>query len=143
MPHALDTLARRIARHGRRITALERGSRRPRPAWRDLPLTGNTTVPDPRRPPQMRLTPSETLELSGQIGLTDERAVDEAVCALLPEHYRPAVPRILTVASDVTRATLNLELAADGTVMLHPPAGRPVQATWLSLDGLTCRLDGP
>lgn len=143
MPLALDTLARRIAHHGRRITALERGSRRPRPAWRDLPLTGNTTIPDPQRAPQMRLTPSEMLELSGLIGLPDQRAVDGAVCALLPADYRPAVSRVLTVASDVTRATLNLELTHTGRVVLRVPADRPVKATWLSLDGLACRLDGP
>lgn len=142
MPHSIDTLAKRIARLGRRIAALERGSRRPWPAWRDLPLTGNTAVTAPELAPQIRITPWDTLELSGRIGIPDERAVDAAVCALLPEDYRPAVPRLLPVASDAARTALHIELTPEGEAVLSIPTGRTAKASWFSLDGLACRLDG-
>lgn len=92
MPDTIATLARRLARLDRRVTVLERARRAPYPAWRDLPLTGDTAMPDPVQPPQVRANLWGTLEFSGRIGLPVGRAVDETVVALLPEGYEPAAP---------------------------------------------------
>lgn len=140
MPHSIDTLAKRIARLGRRIAALERGSRRPQPAWRDLPLTGDTAIPDPDAAPQMRITPWDTLELSGLIGIPGERVTDEAVFALLPEDYRPTGTRVVQATSNA-RTAVHLHLTPPGQAVLRVPSGRSTKANWLSLDGLSCRLD--
>ncbi len=94
----------------RRVTALERARRAPYPLWRDLPLTGGTAVPDLDQPPQVRANPWDTLEFSGRIGLPKGRALDQAVIALLPEGFAPAVPRTVSVASDAARRALHIEI---------------------------------
>ncbi|MFJ9617827.1 hypothetical protein [Streptomyces noursei] len=142
MPDTIADLARRLASLERRVTALERAQRAPYPPWRHLPLTGHTAVPDPAQLPQLRANPWNTLEFGGRIGLPEGRAVDEAVVALLPEGYRPAVPRTVPVASDAARRELRLDIDPKGHVSLRVQDGGTVKATWLSLDGTSCRIDG-
>ncbi|MER7047959.1 hypothetical protein [Streptomyces jumonjinensis] len=142
MPDTIADLARRMARLERRVTKLERAQRAPRPPWRNLPLTGDTAVPDPDRPPQLREMPWDELEFSGRIGLPGSRAVDGTVIALLPDDYEPAATRTLPVASDAQRRALQLELDREGRVTLRVPgAGGGTRATWISLDGVSCRSD--
>lgn len=141
MPDTIATLARRLARLERRVTALERARRAPYPPWRDLPLTGNTSVADPDLPPQVRANLWDTMEFSGRIGLSDGRAVDEAVVGLLPDGYGPAVPRTVPVASDAARRELHIEIDSEGRLILRVQDGGSVKATWISLDSASCRID--
>ncbi|MFI1830700.1 hypothetical protein ACH41E_30325 [Streptomyces sp. NPDC020412] len=142
MPDTIADLARRLARLERRVTVVERARRVPRPPWRDLPLTGETSVPDPDRPPQLRELPWDELEFSGRIGLPNGRAVDGSLVALLPDGYEPAAPRTLPVASDAQRRGVQLELDSEGRVTLRVPgAGGGTRATWIGLDGVSCRSD--
>ncbi|OIJ97784.1 hypothetical protein BIV25_13330 [Streptomyces sp. MUSC 14] len=141
----LDTiaeLARRLAGLERRVTALERAARAPYPPWRDLPLTADTEVPDSAQPPQIRATPWNTLEFSGRIGLSGGRAVDEAPVALLPDGFRPAAPRTVPVASDAAQRGLRVDVDAEGRMLLRVQDGGSVKATWVSLDSVSCRIDG-
>lgn len=140
MPDTIGTLARRLARLERRVTALERARRAPYPSWRDVPLTGDTSVPDPAQPPQMRANLWNTLEFSGRIGLPGGRAVDETVIGLLPEGYWPAVPRTIPVASDAARRALHIDIDPKGRLTLRVQDGGSVRATWLSLDSASCRI---
>ncbi|MFD8379117.1 hypothetical protein ACFV2X_11355 [Streptomyces sp. NPDC059679] len=142
MPDTIDALARRIASLERRVSTLERARRAPYPPWRDLPLTGDTAVPDATQPPQIRADPWNMLELSGRIGLSGGRAVDEAVVALLPEGFWPAAHRTVPVASDVARRELHLDIDPKGQVTLRVQDGGSARATWLSLDSVSCRIDG-
>jgi len=142
MPDTIAELARRLARLERRVTVLERARRAPYPPWRDLPLTGDTAVPDAAQPPQIRANPWDTLEFSGRIGLPGRRAVDEAVVAFLPEGLWPAGPRTVPIASDAARRELHLDLNPEGQVTLRVQDGGSVKATWLSLDSASCRIDG-
>ncbi|MDN0193925.1 hypothetical protein [Streptomyces sp. S.PNR 29] len=142
MPDTIAELARRLAALERRVTVLERARRAPYPPWRDVPLTGDTTVADAAQPPQMRANPWNTLEFSGRIGLPGGRAVDEAVVALLPEGFWPAVPRTIPVTSDAARRALHLDIDTQGQVTLRVQDGGSVKATWLSLDSASCRTDG-
>ncbi|MFE7118677.1 hypothetical protein ACFU99_24990 [Streptomyces sp. NPDC057654] len=141
MPDAIAALARRMARLERRVTVLERARRAPYPPWRDLPLTGDTAVPDSEQPPQVRANLWETVDFSGRIGLKDGRAVDGATIALLPEGCRPAAPRTIPVASDADRRELHLDVDPQGVVALRVQDGGNVKATWLSLDSASCRAD--
>ncbi|MFE7276868.1 hypothetical protein [Streptomyces sp. NPDC057623] len=141
MPDTIAELARRMAALERRVTVLERARRAPYPPWRNLPLTGDTALPDTAQPPQIRATPWNTLEFSGRIGLPSGRAVDEAVVALLPEGFWPAVPRTVPVASDAVRRELHLDIDPQGRVTLRVQDGSSVKATWLSLDSASCRSD--
>lgn len=141
MPDTIATLARRMASLERRVTALERARRAPYPPWRDLPLTGDTTVPDLTQPPQIRANLWNTLEFSGRIGLSNGRAVDEALIALLPEGYWPEAPRTVPVASDAARRQLHLDIDPKGQVTLRVQDGGSVKATWFSLDSASCRID--
>jgi hypothetical protein len=142
MPDTIADLARRLARLERRVTVLERARRAPYPPWRDLPLTGNTAVPDSAQPPQIRANLWETLEFSGRIGLPGGRAEDGADVALLPEVFWPAVPRTVDVVSDAARRELQLDIGTEGQVTLRVQDGGSVKATWLSLDSTSCRIDG-
>ncbi|MGP8302005.1 hypothetical protein ACTPOK_29610 [Streptomyces inhibens] len=142
MPDTIATLARRLARLDRRVTVLERARRAPYPAWRDLPLTGSTSVPDADQAPQVRANVWNTLEFSGRIGLSDGRAIDQAVIALLPEGFPPAVARTVPVASDAAHRELHIEITLEGQVILRVQDSGGVRATWVSLDGVTCRIDG-
>ncbi|MFF4051928.1 hypothetical protein ACFYZ5_35330 [Streptomyces chartreusis] len=142
MPDTIAELARRMAALERRITTLERARRAPYPPWRDVPLTGDTAIPDAAQPPQIRATPWNTLEFSGRIGLLGGRAVDEAVIALLPEGFWPTVPRTVPVASDAARRELLLDIGPKGQVSLRVQDGGTVQTTWISLDSAWCRADG-
>ncbi|MFE0257292.1 hypothetical protein [Streptomyces sp. NPDC059010] len=142
MPDTIAELARRMAALERRVSVLERARRAPYPPWRNLPLTGDTVVPDPAQPPQIRANLWNTLEFSGRIGLPGTRAVDEAVIAFLPEGFWPAVPRTIPVASDAARRELHLDIDPKGQVTLRVQDGGSVKATWLSLDSSSCRLDG-
>ncbi|MDH6624426.1 hypothetical protein M2271_002228 [Streptomyces sp. LBL] len=142
MPDTIAELARRLAGLERRVTVLERARRAPYPPWRDLPLTGDTTVPDTTQPPQIRANPWNTLEFSGRIGLSGGRAVDEAPVALLPDGFWPAAPRTVPVASDAVRRELHLDIDPKGQVTLRVQDGGSVKASWLSLDGAECRADG-
>ena len=141
MPDTLATLAGRLTRLDRRVKALERASNDPYPPWRDLPLTGNAALADPRLPPQVRATPWDTLEFSGRIALFDQRATDQSVLALLPDGYRPAVPRTMPVASDASRGQLQIEVTAEGQLLLLVQNGGTTRVSWISLDGASCRLD--
>ncbi|NUK44646.1 hypothetical protein HRW13_28060 [Streptomyces lunaelactis] len=96
----------------------------------------------PAQPPQMRANLWDTLEFSGRIGLPSGRAVDEAVVALLPDGYWPAVPRTVPVASDANRRELHLDISPEGRMTLRVQDGGSVKATWLSLDSASCRIDG-
>ncbi|MER5546498.1 hypothetical protein ACWDBP_34970 [Streptomyces sp. NPDC001233] len=142
MPDTIAELARRLAGLERRVTVLERAARAPYPSWRDLPLTGDTEVPDSAQPPQFRATPWNALEFSGRIGLTGGRAVDEAPVALLPDGFWPAAPRTVPVASDAARRELHLDIDTDGRVTLRVQDGGSVKAAWLSLDSASCCIDG-
>ncbi|MET8679951.1 hypothetical protein ABZW18_20805 [Streptomyces sp. NPDC004647] len=142
MPDTIAALARRLARLDRRVTTLERARRAPYPPWRDVPLTGDTSVPDPAQPPQMRANPWDTLEFSGRIALAGGRAMDETVIGLLPDGYWPAVPRTIPVASDAARRALQLDIDPKGRLILRVQDGGSVKATWLSLDSVSCRIDG-
>ncbi|WP_405803423.1 hypothetical protein [Streptomyces sp. NBC_01187] len=142
MPDTIADLARRLARLERRVTTLERARRAPYPPWRDLPLTGTTSVPDPAQPPKLRSNLWDTLEFSGRVGLSEGQAEDGAVVALLPDGYAPAAPRTLPVASDAARRQLQLDLDPDGQVTLRVQDGGSVKATWISLDSASCRTDG-
>lgn len=53
----------------------------------------------------------------------------------------PCVPRLLPVASD-TRTALHIGLIPTGEVRLSILTGRTAKASWFSVDGLACRLDG-
>jgi hypothetical protein len=128
-----------MGRLERRVTVLERARRAPYPPWRDLPLTGNTDVPDTAQPPQIRANPWNTLEFSGRIGLPGGRAADEAVIAFLPEGYWPAVPRTVDVASDAARRELHLDIDPEGQITLRVQDGGSAKATWISLDSASCR----
>ncbi|MFF4802353.1 hypothetical protein ACFY1U_28775 [Streptomyces sp. NPDC001351] len=141
MPDTIAELARRMAALERRVAVLERARRAPYPPWRDLPLTGNTAVPDTSQPPQLRANPWNTLEFSGRIGLPGGRALDETVIAFLPEGYWPAVPRTVDVASDALRRELHLDITPEGQITLRVQDGGSVRATWLSLDSASCRID--
>ncbi|WP_425834201.1 hypothetical protein [Streptomyces fractus] len=141
MPDTIADLARRLARLERRVTTLERARRTPYPEWSDLPLTGDTAVPDASQPPQVRANLWGTLDLSGRIALTEGRAVDGIAIALLPDGHRPRVPRSLPVASDAVRRVIHLDLSPKGAVTLRVPGGGSVKATWLGLDSASCRLD--
>jgi hypothetical protein len=141
MPDTLTRLAGRLAQLERRVAALERTRRQPYPAWRDLPLTGDTAIPDPQQPPQVRVDPWGTLEFSGRIGLPQQRAVDQAPLAVLPEGYWPGAPRTMAAASSAARRELQIEVGTDGKVTLLVQNGGSLKATWLSLDGVSCRLD--
>ncbi|NEW72586.1 hypothetical protein [Streptomyces rhizosphaericus] len=142
MPDTIATLGRRLAKLERRVTTLERARRVPYPEWRDLSLTGATTIPDSTRPPQLRANLWGTLELSGRIGLADGRAVDGAVIALLPEDCWPEVPRTVSVASDAARRELHVELTPKGGMISRLQDGWTVKATWISLDNVSVRLNG-
>ena len=141
MPDTIAELARRLARLEQRVTVLERARRAPYPPWRDLPLTGDTDVPDPVQPPQIRANRWDTLEFSGRIGLPGGRAVDGAVVTFLPEGFWPATPRTVPVASDAARRELHLDMNPKGQVTLRVQDGGSVKATWLSLDSASCRVD--
>lgn len=140
MPDTIATLGRRLAKLERRVTTLERARRAPYPEWHDLPLTGDTSVPDEDRPPQFRANPWDTTDFCGRIGLIGGRATDEQLVALLPEGYWPEAPRTVDVASDARRA-LQLDVDAKGLVRLRVQGGDSVRATWFSLDGTTIRTD--
>lgn len=140
MPDTLANLAGRLARLERRVSALERAQRQPYPSWRDLPLTGDTSIPDPQRTPQVRADPWGTLEFSGRIGLPSGRARDGAPLGILPDGYEPDAPRTLAVTSDATRSELKVEIELSGEVKLVVLPGESVKATWIGLDGLSCRL---
>lgn len=142
MPDTIAELAHRMAALERRVAVLERARRAPYPPWRDLPLTGDTAVPDTAQPPQVRANPWNNLEFSGRIGLPGSRAVDEAVIAFLPEGFWPAVLRTVDVASDAARRELHLDITPEGQITLRVQDGGSVRATWLSLDGTSCRFDG-
>lgn len=141
MPDTIADLGRRLAKLEKRVVTLERARRAPYLEWRDLPLTGDTTVPDEEQPPQFRATPWDTLELSGRIGLPGGRAADEAVIALLPEGYWPAVSRTVPVASDANRRELRIEIGRDGCLTLQVQDRGSVKVTWVSLDSASCRID--
>ncbi|MGQ4490072.1 hypothetical protein ACN6LM_000502 [Streptomyces sp. SAS_281] len=141
MPDTIAVLGRRLAKLERRVTTLERARRAPYPEWRDLPLTGETTVPDEEQPPQFRANPWETTELCGRIGLVGGRAVDEQLVALLPEGYWPEAPRTVEVASDTARRALQLDIDPKGLVRLRVQGGGTVRATWISLDSTSVRTD--
>ncbi|BDM67530.1 hypothetical protein HEK616_10170 [Streptomyces nigrescens] len=141
MPDTIADLGRRLARLEKRVTTLERASRAPYPQWRNLPLTGEATVPDPEQPPQLRANPWETTELCGRIGLTGGRAADEQLIALLPEGYWPEAPRTVDVASDAARRALQLDIDPKGLVRLRVQGGGSVRVSWISLDGTSFRTD--
>ncbi|MER6011595.1 hypothetical protein [Streptomyces bluensis] len=141
MPDTIAELARRLASLEWRVTVLERARRAPYPPWRDLPLTGDTAVPDTAQPPRIRANLWDTLEFSGRIGLPGGRALDEALIALLPEGYWPTAPRTIAVASDAARRELHLDMDPKGRVTLRVPDGGSVKATWISLDSASCRID--
>ncbi|MGW0991988.1 hypothetical protein ACWD5V_01445 [Streptomyces sp. NPDC002523] len=141
MPDTIATFGRRLAKLERRVTTLERARRAPYPEWRDLPLTGDTTVPDEDQPPQFRANPWDTTEFCGRIGLTAGQATDEQLVALLPEGYWPEAPRTVDVASDAARRALQLDVDPKGLVRLRVQGGGSVRATWVSLDGTTFRAD--
>ncbi|MER6127893.1 hypothetical protein ABT173_35985 [Streptomyces sp. NPDC001795] len=142
MPDTIAELALRLASLERRVTVLERARRAPYPPWRDLPLTGDGAVPDTTQPPQFRANSWDTLEFSGRIGFPKGRAVDKAVVALLPEGFWPAIPRTVPVASDAARGELNLDIDTKGWVVLRVQDGGSVKTSWLSLDSVSCRIDG-
>lgn len=141
MPDTIADLGRRLAKLERRVTTLERARRAPYPEWRDLPLTGDTTVPDEEQPPQFRANPWETTEFCGRIGLVSGRAADEQLVALLPEGYWPEAPRTVDVASDAARRALQLDIDPKGLVRLRVQGGGTVRATWISLDSTSVRTD--
>ncbi|MEU4028095.1 hypothetical protein [Streptomyces anulatus] len=141
MPDTIATLGRRLAKLERRVTTLERARRAPYPEWHDLPLTGDTSVPDEEQPPQFRANPWDTTDFCGRIGLTGGRATDEQLVALLPEGYWPEAPRTVDVASDAARRALQLDIDPKGLVRLRVQGGDSVRATWFSLDGTTIRTD--
>ncbi|MET9964794.1 hypothetical protein ABZZ80_02395 [Streptomyces sp. NPDC006356] len=141
MPDTISKLAKQLAGLARRVTVLERACRVQPPAWRDLPLTGNTEIADASSAPQLRLTKQNTLELSGQINISDEKIRDESVLALLPDDYRPTVLRRVSVASDAGRRIPYLEIHPDGRVLARLSSGASVRASFISLDGVDCRLN--
>ncbi|MFI0141514.1 hypothetical protein [Streptomyces luteogriseus] len=141
MPDTIADLGRRLAKLEKRVVTLERARRAPYPEWRDLPLTGDTTVPDEEQPPQFRANLWDTTEFCGRIGLTGGRAVDEQLVALLPEGYWPEAPRTVDVASDAARRSLQLDIGSRGLVRLRVQGGGSVPASWISLDGCMCRTD--
>ncbi|OKJ55948.1 hypothetical protein [Streptomyces sp. CB02115] len=140
MPDTIAVLGRRMAKLERRVTALERARRAPYPEWGDLPLTGDTSVPDAEQPPQFRANPWDTIELCGRVGLEGGRATDEQLVALLPEGYWPEAPRTVDVASNARRA-LQLDIDPKGMVRLRVQGGGSVRATWISLDSTSIRTD--
>ncbi|MDQ0990709.1 hypothetical protein [Streptomyces sp. V3I7] len=140
MPDTIATLGRRLAKLERRVTALERARRAPYPEWKDLPLTGDTSVPDEEQPPQFRANLWDTTEFCGQVGIEGGRATDEQLIALLPEGYWPEAPRTVDVASDARRA-LQLDIDLKGLVRLRVQGGGSVRVTWLSLDSTSIRTD--
>ncbi|WP_432157940.1 hypothetical protein [Streptomyces sp. bgisy153] len=141
MPDTIADLGRRLAKLEKRVVTLERARRAPYPEWRDLPLTGETTVPDEEQPPQFRANPWDTTEFSGRIGLADGRAADEQLVALLPEGYWPEAPRTVDVASDAARRSLQLDIDPKGMVRLRVQGGGSVRASWISLDSTSFRTD--
>ncbi|MEU0839490.1 hypothetical protein ABZ370_08465 [Streptomyces sp. NPDC005962] len=141
MPDTIATLGRRLARLEKRVATLERARRAPYPEWRNLPLTGDTTIPDEEQPPQFRANPWDTTEFCGRIGLVSGRVADEHLIALLPEGYWPEAPRTVNVASDAARHTLQLDIDPKGAVRLRVQGGGSARASWISLDGCTCRTD--
>ncbi|MGW2961770.1 hypothetical protein ACWDGI_25380 [Streptomyces sp. NPDC001220] len=143
MPDTISKLAKQLAGLARRVPALERTRRVDPPAWRDLPLTGDTTVLEAETAPQMRLTEQNTLELSGQISVPGQKIRDQAALALLPDDYRPAALRRVAIASDTERRVPHLEIHPDGRILLRLSYGASAKAGLLSLDGVTCRLDAP
>ncbi|WP_431770879.1 hypothetical protein [Streptomyces cucumeris] len=140
MPDTIALLGRRMAKLERRVTALERARRAPYPEWKDLPLTGDTSVPDEEQPPQFRANLWDTTEFCGRVGLEGGRATDEQLVALLPEAYWPEAPRTVDVASDARRV-LQLDIDSKGMVRLRVQGGGSVRATWLSLDSTSIRTD--
>ncbi|MFJ2202709.1 hypothetical protein [Streptomyces violaceusniger] len=140
MPDTIALLGRRMAKLERRVTALERARRVPYPEWKDLPLTGDTSVPDEEQPPQFRANLWDTTEFCGRVGLDGGRATDEQLVALLPEGYWPEAPRTVDVASDARRA-LQLDIDPKGMVRLRVQGGGSVRATWISLDSTSIRTD--
>ncbi|MFJ6553092.1 hypothetical protein ACIQNT_12655 [Streptomyces luteogriseus] len=142
MPDTIADLGRRLAKLEKRVVTLERARRAPYPEWRDLPLTGDTNVPDEEQPPQFRADPWDMVEFSGRIGLPGGRAVDKAIVAVLPEEYQSAAPRTVPVASNARR-DLHLDITPEGQVALRVKDGGNVRASWISLDGARFRADGP
>ncbi|MFE9250151.1 hypothetical protein [Streptomyces sp. NPDC007088] len=140
MPDTIAVLGRRMAKLERRVTALERARRAPYPEWRDLPLTGDTSVPDEEQPPQFRANLWDTTEFCGRVGLEGGQATDEQLVALLPEGYWPEAPRTVDVASDARRP-LQLDIDVKGMVRLRVQGGGTVRATWISLDSTSIRTD--
>lgn len=140
MPDTIAILGRRMAKLERRVTALERARRAPYPEWRDLPLTGDTSVPDAEQPPQFRANLWDTTEFCGRVGLEGGWATDEQLVALVPEGYWPEAPRTVDIASDARRA-LQLDIDPKGMVRLRVQGGGSVRATWLSLDSTSIRTD--
>ncbi|MEW2528401.1 hypothetical protein [Streptomyces sp. NPDC047071] len=141
MPDTIADLGRRLAKLEKRVVTLERARRAPYPEWRDLPLTGDTTVPDEEQPPQFRANPWDTTEFCGRIGLASGRASDEQLVALLPEGYWPEAPRTVDVASDAARRSLQLDIDPKGMVRLRVQGGGSVRASWISLDSTSFRTD--
>ncbi|MFE2179044.1 hypothetical protein [Streptomyces sp. NPDC059455] len=141
MPDTIADLGRRLARLEKRVVTLERARRAPYPEWRDLPLTGDTNVPDEDQPPQFRANPWDTTEFCGRIGLASSRATDEQLIALLPEGYWPEAPRTVDVASDAARRALQLDVDPKGLVRLRVQGGGSVRASWISLDSASFRTD--
>ncbi|AIA03440.1 hypothetical protein ACFCXR_15310 [Streptomyces noursei] len=140
MPDTIATLGRRMARLEQRVAALERARRTPYPEWRDLPLTGDTTVPNEQQPPQFRANPWDTTEFSGRIGLVNGRAADKQLIAFLPDGFWPGAARTVEVASDAAR-TLQLDIDPKGRVQIRVPGGGSTRATWISLDSTSIRSD--
>ncbi|WP_217211792.1 hypothetical protein [Streptomyces sp. AC550_RSS872] len=68
--------------------------------------------------------------------------VDEAVIAYLPEGFWPAVPRTVDAASDAARREVHLDIDPKGQITLRVQDGGSVEATWLSLDSASCRIEG-
>jgi hypothetical protein len=140
MSNTIAALAHRLSRLERRVKTVEWAQRQPQPIWHDLPLTGDTSIPDMEQLPQIRATLQDTLEFSGRIGLSDGRAADKTPIARLPEDYWPSTARTIPVASDARRP-LHLDISPEGAVLLNVSAGGIVKATWISLDGSSCRSD--
>jgi hypothetical protein len=141
MPDTITKVAKRLASFERRLRALERARPETPSQWQPLPLTGPAAIADLERPPEMRVTPWSMLELSGLIALPEQKAEDQAVLALLPLGFRPEVIRTASPLTDSSRKPLYLEVTPEGQIHCRLPWGTAAKTSWISLDGISCRLD--
>ncbi|MEV0370615.1 hypothetical protein AB0I10_12405 [Streptomyces sp. NPDC050636] len=105
--------------------------------WCPIQLSANVT--EGQVPPQVRVTPHRTIELSGYVDLKDPEVRPGRQIGLLPEGYRPAAFRRVLIPSTAGGVVLRLDIYTSGALQLYPMVGS--KASWVGFDGVSCRAN--